>query len=46
MRGLLSWMHVVTLGKVPLGQVMVKGRGVMENGCRSASSPTMHSHVL
>ena len=33
MQGLLSWMHVVTSGKVMLRQVMVKGRGVMENGC-------------
>ena len=32
MQGLLSWMHVVTSGKVTLGQVMVKGREVMENG--------------
>ena len=31
-RGLLSWMHVVTSRKVRLGQVMVKGKGVMENG--------------
>ena len=31
-RGLLSWMHVVTSGKVTVGQVMVKGRGLMENG--------------
>ena len=36
----------VTSGKVALGQVMVKGRGVMGNGCRNGSSPTMHSHVL
>ena len=27
-RGLPSWMQVVTLGKGTLGQVMVKGRGV------------------
>ena len=26
-RGLLSWMQVVTSGKVTLGQVMAKGRG-------------------
>ena len=31
-RGLLSWMQVVTSWKVTLGQVMVKGRGVKENG--------------
>ena len=46
MRGLLSWMHVVTSGKVTLGQVMVTGCGVMENECRNGSSPTMHSHVV
>ena len=45
-RGLLSWMHVVTSGKVTLGDVMVKGRGVMENGCRNGSSRTIHGHVL
>ena len=45
-RGLLSWMLVVTSGKVMLGQVMVKGRGGMENGCRNRSSPTMQGHVL
>ena len=27
MRGWLSWMQVVTSGKMTLGQVMVKGRG-------------------
>ena len=45
-RGLLLWMQVVTLGKVTLGQVVVKGWGGMENGCRHGSSATMHSHVL
>ena len=45
-RGLLSWMHVVTSGKVTLGQVMVQGRGLMENGRRNGSSPAMHSLVL
>ena len=46
MRVLLSWMQAVASVKVMLGQVMVKGRGVMENGCRNGSSPTMHSHAL
>ena len=45
-RGLLLWMHLVTSGKVTLGQVIVKGRGVMQNRCRNGSSPTMHIHVL
>ena len=31
MRGLLSWMQVVTSGKGTLGQVIVKGRGVMDS---------------
>ena len=31
-RGLLLLMHILTSGKVTLGQVIVKGTGVMENG--------------